>query len=290
MSGINMTVVLALCAASVASDMTTALTPCAAPEVEAAGELPEWVHIVPVGVFRGHPSGDFQVDAEVMNNIINNFERDQIRLVLDLDHQTLRCRDNGMPAPAAGWFDKLEARADGIWAHVEMFTEKGATLLRATEYRYISPVICWWREDKSTGQVRGAWLHSVALCNRPWFAGELRPPMGATDVQEIVAAEVAKLQRTAADTQAADALVEQLVREGRITPAAREAVLTLARNDIKAVRTAFAGAAPVVPLAPVVIPDATKAAKSVTATEAAVFKQIGVTPEQVQQVSQKEVR
>ncbi|MCK6521843.1 phage protease [Myxococcota bacterium] len=263
-------------------DITTAQTPCAAPVVEAGGELPDWIHIVPVGIFRGHPSGDFQVDGSVLAALLDNFQRDQIKLVLDLDHQTIRAPNNGMPAPAMGWFDQLEVRPDGLWAHVEMFTEKGAALLLAKEYRYISPVLCWWREDRVTGQMRGAWVHSVALCNRPWFASELVPPMAASDVdvRAIVATALAERDQQAA--QAAQGsqvtvLVDQLVAEGRVTPAQRAQAVTLANANPDAFRAVFQQAPPVVPLQAVTRPQTSA---PLNPAEAAVCAQLGLTPEQ----------
>lgn len=161
-------------------DLSTAIRlalaePMPAPSVSEGGALPEWVHCVPRGKWLGHPAGAFEIGDFELDAMLANFAAGGIDVVIDYEHQTLSTEWNGLPAPAMGWINALEKRADGLWGHVREWTENGAGFLRRREYRYQSPVIYWWHEDRHTGRPRGALLHSLALTNKPFLAGDLVP-------------------------------------------------------------------------------------------------------------------
>lgn len=50
-------------------------------------------------------------------------------LVIDYEHQTLTTAENGQPAPAAGWCEHLEVRADGLYAVDVQWTPRAAAML-----------------------------------------------------------------------------------------------------------------------------------------------------------------
>ncbi len=162
--------------------------------------LPDWLHLVPYGEWRGHPARPFQVGpAEAAQILANHDKRGGTRLVLDYEHQTIRSLDNGRPAPAAGWIDRLELREDGVWGHVEGFTPAAEAFLRAREYRYLSPVLAFDRRDKRTGEAAGLHLHSAALTNVP-FLDELTPVVNSdTTTPENSMLELRKLLGLADD-------------------------------------------------------------------------------------------
>ncbi len=54
---------------------------------------------------------------------------DAIDLPVDLDHATVKKALFGDAAPAVGWINKLEARADGLYGRVEWLDE-GLRVLR----------------------------------------------------------------------------------------------------------------------------------------------------------------
>ncbi|MBJ5275993.1 hypothetical protein JGG07_24830, partial [Salmonella enterica subsp. enterica serovar London] len=86
--------------------------------------------------------------------------------VLDYEHQTLRAAKNGLPAPAAAFFKKLEWRdGEGLFAIDVEWTAAAAAMVEAKEYRFISPVFSY---DK-TGQVLE--LLNAALTNTPAVDG-----------------------------------------------------------------------------------------------------------------------
>lgn len=136
---------------------------------------PEWIHLVPYGQWGGHSVGPFEVTPAVGAQILANFERGGIDLVIDYEHQTIATMENGQPAPAAGWVDQLQLRDDGVWGHVREWTPRATAHLHAREYRYLSPVIFFDATDRTTGVGVGARLSSAALTNIPFFAGDLVP-------------------------------------------------------------------------------------------------------------------
>jgi phage I-like protein len=68
----------------------------------------------------------------------------QTPYVIDYEHQTLRSAKNGLPAPASGWFKKLEWREGvGLFAVDVEWTDAAAAAIDAGEYRFISPVFLY---------------------------------------------------------------------------------------------------------------------------------------------------
>ncbi|WP_374279170.1 phage protease [Azonexus sp.] len=123
--------------------------------------------IIPCGIFRawdGRPLGlpGWKMDANIANQVIADLAaRDD--LVIDYEHQTLLSRNNGLPAPAAGWCSRLAWReGDGLFAQDVKWTDRAKAMLSSGEYRYISPVFTF---NPITGQVER--LLSIGLTNNP---------------------------------------------------------------------------------------------------------------------------
>jgi phage I-like protein len=81
--------------------------------------------------------------------------------VVDYEHQTLLAAQNGQPAPAAGWFGKLEWRESGLYAIDMEWTERATQMIEGGEYKYISSVFAY---DKKTGKVTRL-LHAALTNN-----------------------------------------------------------------------------------------------------------------------------
>ena len=109
-------------------------------EISANGEN-GFVQILPAGVFTCLDGrGPFELDAAIATQIIAWFEGIKNDLAFDYEHQSLYAEKNGQPAPAAGWLKRLEWRAGlGLYGYVE-WTEKARAMIKAREYRYVSPV------------------------------------------------------------------------------------------------------------------------------------------------------
>ena len=151
-----------------------------------------WIHVAPEGSWEGHPDGAFTLTRAGFESCIYDAERRATPQSVDYEHASLY--PTGEPTPAAGYVQKLEQRADGLWALVE-FTERAAAMIKAGEYRFCSGVFAFERRDRQTGDVIPCMLDSIALTNRPFIDGQepialsqralaerdMTPPQGARD-------------------------------------------------------------------------------------------------------------
>jgi phage I-like protein len=128
-----------------------------------------WIHVAPEGSWEGHPDGAFTLTTAGFESCIYDAERRATPQSVDYEHASLY--PTGEPTPAAGYVQRLEQRADGLWALVE-FTERAATMIRAGEYRFCSGVFAFERRDRQTGDVIPCMLDSIALTNRPFIDGQ----------------------------------------------------------------------------------------------------------------------
>lgn len=129
------------------------------------------IRILPPGLFRasdGRPVGlaGWKIDAASAARIVSDLAiRDD--LVVDYDHQTMMAKENGQPAPAAGWFNRVVWReGEGLFAVDVKWTDKAKQMIAAQEYRFISPVFSF---DAETGQVER--LLALGLTNNPALSG-----------------------------------------------------------------------------------------------------------------------
>lgn len=91
----------------------------------------------------------------------------QTPIVIDYEHQTLHAKDNGQPAPAAGWMNGgfvewLDGK--GLFTAVD-WTDRARAAINGKEYRFISPVL----QYDATGRVLGVVM--AALTNFPGLVG-----------------------------------------------------------------------------------------------------------------------
>lgn len=128
-----------------------------------SGEVPDWVELLPAGdVIAGR-------DGRVWRNpapqaVVDAFLQRNIDLVIDWEHASEHRAPKGEDAPAAGWIKELELREGAIWGQVE-WTEKAMGQLQRKEYRFLSPVFLFTRDDH-----RIVRLTSAGLTNQPNLA------------------------------------------------------------------------------------------------------------------------
>jgi len=119
----------------------TAGAPASAPVAgESAATAPEWIELLPAGVFYGRDGrGPFRLDDPAA--VIESTTAMQMNagIPIDYDHATDFGAPEGRPAPAAGWIRELEVRDGAVWGRVE-WTARAASSIVAREYRYVSPV------------------------------------------------------------------------------------------------------------------------------------------------------
>lgn len=130
------------------------------------------IQLTPAGTFKardGRPVGiaGWVMDAAAAARVIARAALRKTPFVIDYEHQTLASEKNGLPAPAAGWFSKLEWRdGDGLYATGVEWTAKAKAHIDAGEYKFISPVLSY---DKTTGAVLQ--MEMAALTNNPALDG-----------------------------------------------------------------------------------------------------------------------
>lgn len=117
-----------------------------------------------LGTWKGHHAGNFTLNKESMEEMINNFNSQKVDIVCDYEHQTL----TGDTAPASGWIKKLTLEDDKLYAHVE-WVDKAKELIKNKEYKYVSPVFQSNTTKGTTGNNIGWSLHSLSLTNRPFL-------------------------------------------------------------------------------------------------------------------------
>lgn len=117
------------------------------------------------GNLKGVTAKAWRLTPEDADALLALWRQRATPVVVDYEHQTHLSRENGQPAPAAGWITALEATPEGLFASVE-WTDKARAHIRAGEYRFISPTFSF---DRRSGAVLE--LHSAALTNNPALDG-----------------------------------------------------------------------------------------------------------------------
>lgn len=139
-----------------------------------SGLAPSALRLLPAGRFKaadgsGRPSGipdGWRLDAARASALVAAAADRQSDYVIDWEHQTLNAAANGQPAPAAGWYKRLEwRRDDGLYAVDVRWTPRAAAMIADGEYRYISPVFSYGAD----GEVLA--LGPAALTNNPGLDG-----------------------------------------------------------------------------------------------------------------------
>jgi phage I-like protein len=118
--------------------------------------VPEWIHLVPAGSFKGRDGRG----PWVVVNATTVINASDLPLAIDEAHATDLGAPSGAAAPARGWIEELQARPDGIWGRVA-WTPTGTALLAERAYRGISPT---FSHDKNGKVLR---LLRAALTNVP---------------------------------------------------------------------------------------------------------------------------
>lgn len=144
---------------------------CGGNAVELSG-IPGEIKILPIGSVKSQ-KGDFIVDDESADLIINEFKERRLDLVIDYEHQTL----SDVQAPAGGWIKDIRKGEDALIADVE-WTDRAKEYLEHKEYKYLSPVVIVRIKDS-----KAVAIHSVALTNTPAIDG-MFPIVNSIDIEQ----------------------------------------------------------------------------------------------------------
>jgi phage I-like protein len=160
------------------------------------------IQLFPAGEFAGvdgRPKdvegGKWILTAALAADLVAQVAATKTPFVIDYEHQTLHSAKNGKPAPASGWFSQVEWReGEGLFAVGVEWTERAAAMVKAKEYRFISPVFRYNRR----GEVRQL-LHA-ALTNTP----------ALDDMDEVILAAASRLASLSNQTETSTVDEEQL--------------------------------------------------------------------------------
>lgn len=176
------------------------------------GAAPEWIEIIPTGKFFGRDGrGPFFLDDPDAVIRATGALKMEGGIPIDYDHATDFAAPEGRPAPAAGWVKELKAERGAIMARVE-WTPRATEMLKAKEYRFVSPVFEFERppgaeKDAQTGAV--VRLLRAALTNNPNLV--MTAIAAANKAGETPAGTSEKARRAAmAKKSTMDALIEQI--------------------------------------------------------------------------------
>lgn len=200
---------------------------------QSAPSAPEWIELLPAGVFYGRDGrGPFRLDEP--DAVIEATRAMQMAagLPIDYDHATDFGAPEGRPAPAAGWIRELAIRTGALWGRVE-WTARAADSIVAREYRYVSPV---FQFDPKTGAVTR--LLRAGLTNNPNLhltaiaAAQVAARNAKDQTMEIPVNEIQELRELLGldpDASGADLLAK--VRELRTAARAVEAAPSAHAHD-----------------------------------------------------------
>lgn len=146
--------------------MRTLLAHCSTQPIAGPGNE---FRIMPAGVFRAvdgrpHGLGGWQLCRDAALAIVRMADARSTDFVIDYEHQTLNTASNGQPAPAAGWFKHLEWReGDGLYVTDARWTERASAMIKAKEYRFISPVFHYDKYGNVLDIINAALTNNPAL-------------------------------------------------------------------------------------------------------------------------------
>ena len=171
------------------------------------------------------------VDGTIAARLIAEFNANKNPMVVDYEHQTVLAKDNGKPAPAAGWVHRLEWReGEGLFAVDVKWTDAARACIQNDEYRYISPVFHY---DRQTGEVRS--LLNAALTNLPALDG-MGAAVALRHQLEAQSAELECLRRDMAGREI-DKVIDEACSDGRLLPYQVEAAREIGGSNLAALKT-----------------------------------------------------
>lgn len=155
------------------TELTTGFAALTFELVPGAGGVTTEAHLLPPGPFRSTDvrpveCAAWQLDAQIAQRVIALAASRKNDILIDFEHQSLRSRDNGKRADAAGWVPRtLEWReGKGLFATNIDWVDDTPKLIAKKKYRYISTVFVY---DAETGEVLE--IVSIALTNTPAVDG-----------------------------------------------------------------------------------------------------------------------
>jgi len=220
----------------ITTDQALSAIPCAGQDVTAG--LKEIV-LIPWGTTESK-RGTMVLDQAGADSVVAAFEAHKTPIPIDFEHQSLGGEYSSPDgkAPAAGWIHRVWAAPGLALKGLVEWTEKARSMIRAGEYRYLSPVAI---VERATKRVVG--LHSAGLTNLPAIPGLARVAASAGapgEKRQDAQVETSKSPNveTAGDTAIACAVREALGLPADAPQAAIELAIRTRGQDNSALELA----------------------------------------------------
>ena len=140
-------------------DTAGAPASASSPEDQTAVAAPEWIELLPAGVFYGRDGrGPFRLDDPVAVIASTTAMQMAAGLPIDYDHATDFGAPEGRPAPAARLDSRTRGARRGRMGPGRMDAMRAAGSIVAREYRYVSPVFQFDPKDGSVTRLLRAGL------------------------------------------------------------------------------------------------------------------------------------
>lgn len=154
----------------------------------AEGPEANWIQLFPAGqVITGNDGRSWRLSSP--SQLIRDFDARGLFLPIDYEHQ-IDERQSGARGPvrAAGWIKALRHTPDtGVWGLVE-WTEAAQKMIRALEYRYISPAFHFDQKSNEITRIIGAGLVQRPNLQLKALAREEGPVMSNSPLSRIAVA------------------------------------------------------------------------------------------------------
>jgi len=143
------------------------------------GEAPVWIRLLSPGENTTRDGrGPFKVDASRVVTLSRQLAAG-VEPLIDYEHQFDNAPKNGQPAPASGWIeqfaDKGPGGEPGVWAKLR-WNGRARDMIKAGEYRYLSPVLAHDKGGNVLAVVRAALTNYPALTAPPSLFTVSPPP------------------------------------------------------------------------------------------------------------------
>lgn len=122
--------------------------------------VPNAIQLLPIGDIVGRDKRHFRLSNPESVILETRLYMKKTEGLIDYNHQSEYSKQNGQPAPAAGWMTDFYVADDYLWAKVD-WTDKAAEYIKNREFRYISPVFYHTKDGEIISIV------SAGLTNTP---------------------------------------------------------------------------------------------------------------------------
>lgn len=137
------------------------------------GELPQWLHILPIGEWFYPPwKRKVAFTAEIVRAAYDRLQSYKTSIAVDYEHRASKPDDKRTAGDEriVCYLNDFELRADGIWGRPELWTADGARDVAAGKYRYLSPSLTFAKPHRVTGEL-GPELLDAGVTNHPRLDG-----------------------------------------------------------------------------------------------------------------------